>query len=507
MAGFSNEIMYALRALLTNTAPGNWITCDDGTDTFGYYNNHGTPEGVVTADIGSWCSDTTNGDIYIKKTGSGNTGWLIIATGGSIASLSPYIVGPTNSDFTDIPAAIAQAVADGASATDQKNIYVKPNNGTPYSAFTLPDGVNIIGFDWSNSFNTSSIDLSVSVQGPIVVSSGSSKIINVNIIQNNANAIELSGGNLSLTGVNFDLSGTSVAIAMTGTSNKVLNIVNCNAAGSGIATSSLFSSDGAVSTINISTQNFNDSLAAVSTLSGPDGTINWNSNADIHAGSFAANCSVFNGQHFNDSYSTALTAAFVTGASTTGQVRWAYCQFNGAPPLSCGNAALVPGFIDCYGTSFGANTYASGQQTEGGSWYAGTGVGMVMAAPKTGYRGSELIQNQAFVQTTDATQTTLFSIVLNQLESITLKGTITAAQSDHTNMVGGDFEICARRASGGNVTLVGSVIDNVNSSSAATFTCDVDTGTQTIRVRVTGVAATTYNWTSSYSYQKILNNT
>ncbi|MDX0127399.1 hypothetical protein GOC15_22755 [Sinorhizobium meliloti] len=38
----------------------------------------GTPEGVVTAPVGSWCSDTTNGVTYVKKTGTGNTGWKLV---------------------------------------------------------------------------------------------------------------------------------------------------------------------------------------------------------------------------------------------------------------------------------------------------------------------------------------------------------------------------------------------------------------------------------------------
>lgn len=125
----------------------------------------------------------------------------------------------------------------------------------------------------------------------------------------------------------------------------------------------------------------------------------------------------------------------------------------------------------------------------------------------SGFTGANAISQVAGVQTTNATQTVLASVVVNQTESITLTGTITGAQSDHTNAVGGNFTIVAHRASGGNVTLVGSVITNVESSSAATFTCGVDTGTQTVRILVTGIAATTYNWVSNYTYQKVLTNT
>ena len=36
----------------------------------------GTPEGAVTAPIGSKYLDTTNGVCFIKNTGVGNTGWI-----------------------------------------------------------------------------------------------------------------------------------------------------------------------------------------------------------------------------------------------------------------------------------------------------------------------------------------------------------------------------------------------------------------------------------------------
>lgn len=39
-------------------------------------NNAGTPESAVTAPVGAIAQDTTNGHIYAKKTGTGNTGWV-----------------------------------------------------------------------------------------------------------------------------------------------------------------------------------------------------------------------------------------------------------------------------------------------------------------------------------------------------------------------------------------------------------------------------------------------
>ena len=43
------------------------------------YTNAGNPEGVVTAGLGAICIDTDHtGDIYMKYTASGNTGWYLI---------------------------------------------------------------------------------------------------------------------------------------------------------------------------------------------------------------------------------------------------------------------------------------------------------------------------------------------------------------------------------------------------------------------------------------------
>lgn len=72
------------------------------------------------------------------------TGAKWAAAGGSGTSLTPYIVGSTDSDFTTIGAAIAAAASAGASNTNQFNIYVKP--GVYTENITLSDGINVIGF-------------------------------------------------------------------------------------------------------------------------------------------------------------------------------------------------------------------------------------------------------------------------------------------------------------------------------------------------------------------------
>lgn len=172
---------------------------------------------------------------------------------------------------------------------------------------------------------------------------------------------------------------------------------------------------------------------------------------------------------------------------------WSISVISGMASQAPAAVAITGGTIN--NTTIGATTAVAGT------------FSTINAKQPSGFTGANAIQQVAGVQTTNATQTVLASVLVNQTESITLSGTITAAQSDHTNAVGGTFSITARRASGGNVTLIGSVVTSVQSSSAATFTCAVDTGTQTVRILVTGVAATTYNWVTNYTYQKVLTNT
>ena len=109
-------------------------------------------------------------------------------------------------------------------------------------------------------------------------------------------------------------------------------------------------------------------------------------------------------------------------------------------------------------------------------------------------------EGKATVQTTDATVTTIASVAVAEDEAVTVTAAISGAIADYSAAIGGEVMIVARRAAAGNVTAVGSVTADVqeDSGSSPTFTADVDTGTQTVRIRVTGVAAETWNWRVSY---------
>lgn len=109
----------------------------------------------------------------------------------------------------------------------------------------------------------------------------------------------------------------------------------------------------------------------------------------------------------------------------------------------------------------------------------------------------------ATVTTSDATLTTIVSIPVAELACKTITGSIAAAKSDYTNACGGTFTVTARRATGGNVTLASAPSVIVASTSSALFNATVDTGTQAILITVTGIAATTYNWSAKYVVQTV----
>ncbi len=46
----------------------------------------GSPEGVVSASVGSLYRDRTNGTLYVKRTGTGSTGWRLVPAAPSTPS-------------------------------------------------------------------------------------------------------------------------------------------------------------------------------------------------------------------------------------------------------------------------------------------------------------------------------------------------------------------------------------------------------------------------------------
>lgn len=415
--------------------------------------------------------------------------------GGVTANLSPYIVGSTKSDFTTISAAITAAIAAGASSSNQINIYIKPKPGVAtYSEnLTITDGINLIGMCpyIDEFFEQSSVaNASVQVTGTITCS-GEVSIAN---IQFNSTRITIADGIITtlikLIGCNFSVSNNQTFITNNASLGATMIMDNCYATYGGgtgkflaaantlrlYTYDSQFSGSANTSAIaSASTFQFDRTsfsvLALTFSIGGP--------------ATFNAYDCIFETLSIIDSNSAVIrfyncpkmSSISITGGSS--QVILQNCVTLGIPTIT----SIPPNYINCF------------DLTNSNSYYKNS--------TGSNFTGSEVHSFTANTQTSDATVTTLSSVTLNASETITLQGTITAAKSDHTDACGGNFNITVRRGAAGAPATIGTAVVNVNSSTTATFTVDND-GTSLVRIRVTGIAATTYNWVTNYTYQKVL---
>lgn len=423
------------------------------------------------------------------------------------SSLSPYVVGPTSSDYMTIQAAINQAVSDGASQDSQINIYVKP--GTYNENITLYDGINVMGFDPyysecppGNQFVYNGF-LSALLTGTITHASGDSKVYALNVkpsANSTAVTLDAEGGLLILSGCRFDLSGSSsVLLSVTDTDTAVLSdTISTVAAGKCFAISEGMSA-------NISIYNSKILSSATSTLDAETDLTLQVSNSSI-LGSIDASlaASLYFTAYETQHSKTASDPLIIAGDSTTGTILYYDSQLitPSSSAFDIGSTGIVINLINSWCSSGVTEVTGGGRVTK--NFITGSSGESVLIKNTTGFGGSDYVVNQAGLTTTNATQSTLASISLNQGESITVLANVIGAQSDHSNASGGTLVLTAKRASGGNIALISSPIVNANSSSGASFTADVDTATQAVRIRVTGEEGTTYNWVATYQYQKVL---
>lgn len=95
-----------------------------------------TPEGAITASPGDKCFDYTNGREYLKRTGTGNTGWVQIERSDS-AAWTPTPTAVSNLDSVTLVAADYLRVGDRAEVWGEFN--VDPTAAGPASfRVTLP---------------------------------------------------------------------------------------------------------------------------------------------------------------------------------------------------------------------------------------------------------------------------------------------------------------------------------------------------------------------------------
>jgi hypothetical protein len=113
---------------------------------------------------------------------------------------------------------------------------------------------------------------------------------------------------------------------------------------------------------------------------------------------------------------------------------------------------------------------------------------------------NEPLEAMARLTTSDATTTDVIAFALSELQAVTLTGRFLGTKSDYSAAIGGTFRGTWRRASGGNVTMIGlgTVTSEEDSSGTPAVTLAADTTNQTGDVRVTGIAAETWTWVLWY---------
>jgi len=176
--------------------PTKGIELKDGTKII---TGTGSPEGVETAPIGSWYTDTSNGDWYRKLSGSGNTGWVAntfnLLQDGSLSLPSLAFASNTGSGmfYVDTSTGLLWLTTDGKgrlgigpSSTD---IYAQTEelvaqfttlgSTFPYGIYAPGAVLQVVSTTKTDTFSTSStsfVDIT-GLQAAITPKSASSKIL------------------------------------------------------------------------------------------------------------------------------------------------------------------------------------------------------------------------------------------------------------------------------------------------------------------------------------------
>jgi len=108
-------------------------------------NYAGSPEGNVTAIVGSECTDTSTGILYLKTSGSGNTGWSPTATSSTIVPVGTVIESARSSAPTNYLECDGSALSRTTYATLFSAISTTYGVGDGSTTFNIPDRRGNVG--------------------------------------------------------------------------------------------------------------------------------------------------------------------------------------------------------------------------------------------------------------------------------------------------------------------------------------------------------------------------
>ena len=437
--------------------------------------------------------------------------------------ISKYLVSSSASGgkYTTIQGAINAAIADGASTANPLDVIIKA--GTYTENLTLADGVNLVSLEFSAKLAEGAVVLnptsSVVINGTHSISSGIINIYGIKFIKTNTTVFNITGGSVNFGFCIAEVVNATIFNLSTTTSKNIL-MSNCHWEGD--SASKFITHTSANAALSVSGYGVN--IIGMNVLSNilNTGSISWLFENSRVQGAFTCtatsgawvykNCSCFdNGvdEHITLSYTSAgsllrfhrcdlsvLNGTFfidLSGATNCG-LGIQNCRSGtsgaGAGPLTWNISSAVS--IECIDYSQqGFSTTINAEK--------------VFSGYRVGYRNSAERKTQKFVQTTNATATTIWSYTLPTNRGITIQGIISGKISDSSAYCGGFFLGSARRAGAGAI-LVGTptILTQEDSASAPTFAINVSGND--LRLQVIGVAAQTWNWAATVVFQPIETN-
>lgn len=508
MSGFENDVMLAKNLNFDDEGPKPHLGIIDAVGKFPIGTGLTSPSieilgGKITSPLGTLSVGYSSPNITLDVTG-----------GAPYISISPYIVGSDiHSGFSTIQAAINAAAGAGASAANPLNVYIKP--GTYAENITMSDGVCLVGFTTATETRNFPFynQCTVLLTGTVTHASGTCSITGIAFTKTDGGTYNMATGFIYMQGCSSAHS-SGAFWNFTGASNKQIKINECTFQATGTAT---FITNAGAGTITFLSSNSTVIYATRSTVAANGGGgLSMEHFKDYFVGGYTMDgpfgLTYFHCEGGSIGNGTICTS---TANTTSGTLTIANCGFSVGTAstlfdLSLGTANQISWEItNCSINATTAGTWTYVEQANilrKTNLYTSTRTTsqIVMGTITSGFRGSQYITEQAGVATADATITTIATITVPSGGTTTVKGTISGQKSDSTDGTCGDFLICARNPAG-TAILVGAAVANVMATTTGTFTATV-TGA-TIIIRVTGIAATSYVWTTTYSYHSVTTST